>query len=301
LFLKNRENYVKTTFDEIRDDYLHNIGRSSENSFLFEINDYGETRLSNIGKKAIEIDTFRNILEYNHKNAFLWMSQYHFFNKPQEVTYTFESNILLPYIKQNKANQKLQEEQNLDQFLMLNDLQKEDLTEFGSSKAKALERIQKVDDNIKSVLDCPELTPEIRKELIKIGLKDSLFIDKCRRYYFLLNFANGYISDEDVQNKISESIMYRNGGSEFNDITIFLSQLLKYAQKHVYNGSKTDLVEKKFLLKKKYKKEELLKDEHFQKLLLQAGYKIDDSGKDIGERYYEPQPLILQYFNFIKP
>ena len=298
LFLRNRENYVKTTFDEIRDDYLQNIGRSSENSFLFEINDYGETRLSKIGMKAIQIDTFRNILEYNHKNAFFWMMQYHFFNKPQEVTYTFESNILLPYIKQNKANQKLMEEQNLDQFLMLNDLEKRDLESSmeNTNKVRALERISKVDDNIKSVLDCPELTPDIRKELIKLGLKDSSFIEKCRRYYFLSKYANGFISDTDVKNKISDCIMYKN---EFSDITVFLSALLKYAENHAYNGSHNDLVQKKFLLRSRYKKDEL--DDKLQKLITDAGYKIYQDGSNIGERFYEPDRNVLEYYKYIKP
>ena len=34
------------------------------------MNDYGEPRLSKIGKKAIQIDLLHNILEVNHKNAY---------------------------------------------------------------------------------------------------------------------------------------------------------------------------------------------------------------------------------------
>lgn len=295
LFLRNRENYVKTTFDEIRDDYLQNIGRSSENSFLFEINDYGETRLSNIGKKAIQIDTFRNILEYNHKNAFFWMLRYHFFSEPMQITHDFGVNILTPYIKQNKANQRLLEEQNLDQFLMLNDLDKQDLDDIGDKNCqKALERIQKVDDNIKSSLDIEGLTPEVRKNLIKLGLKDARFIDKCRKYYYLKGFANGFIEDEDIKNKISESIMYKN---DHSNISVYLSGLLKYAQKHAYNGSHNDLVQKRFLLRDSYSQDQL--DDSLHKLILEAGYKNTQSG--VGTRNLEPDPQVIEYYNFIKP
>lgn len=300
LFLKNRENYVKTSFDDIRDDYLQNSGKSAEYSYLFEMNDYGEMRLSKIGEKAIQIDTFRNILEYNHKHAFFWMAKYHFLQEPVQITYTFDGNILLPYIKQNKANQKLMEEQNLEQFMMLNDIDKNDLDEsiLDTNKVRALKRLVKVDDNIKTPVDCPELTPEIHKEILKLGLKSESFIDKCRKYYYLSKFANGYITDEDIKAKISDALMKKE---EFATITGFLSALLKYAEKNSYNGSKNDLVQKRFLLRDRYTKGEMLENPKLDNLIRESGYKMYQDGGEVGERFYEPDRDVLKYFKFIKP
>ena len=52
-YIKNKINYVKTTLEEIRDSYLKNLGNQLEMNFLFELNNYGEPRLSKLGKNAL--------------------------------------------------------------------------------------------------------------------------------------------------------------------------------------------------------------------------------------------------------
>ena len=96
--------------------------KSSENTYLFDTNDYGEVILNKIGKRCLQIDLFRNILEFNHKQAMLFMLKYHFLNDPKVVHRAFEFNILNKYAKDVKKNKELLLKANLDQFMKLTDL-----------------------------------------------------------------------------------------------------------------------------------------------------------------------------------
>ena len=49
LYVKNKVQYLKTTYKELKDDYLQNIGKFVEHNYIFELNDYGEVRLSKLG------------------------------------------------------------------------------------------------------------------------------------------------------------------------------------------------------------------------------------------------------------
>ena len=80
IFIKERTDYLKTSYESLRDDYLSNVGKSFDYNFIFSINDYGEPVISKLGKKIIQLDVLKNILEYNHREAFLWLLKYHFKN-----------------------------------------------------------------------------------------------------------------------------------------------------------------------------------------------------------------------------
>jgi len=68
MYITDRINYVKITYDSVRDEYMGNIGKNIDQNFLFDVDNYGTQKLSRIGKNAIKIDTFKNILEFNQKS-----------------------------------------------------------------------------------------------------------------------------------------------------------------------------------------------------------------------------------------
>ena len=199
LYIKSKVNYVKTTYDEIRDEYLSNATKQASMNCLFELDNYGEIKISNIGRNAILIDTFKNILEYNHLDAFKYLAKMHFKNDFVEVNESKETNILLPYIKENKRNTLNIQKELISEFLELNEFVRtaefEDVTDY-----KALSEI---DSCIKSSLDC-NITKEQRYDIILLALKSKTFLEKCKAWYYASEFSKGVLSIEDLKNVMTE-------------------------------------------------------------------------------------------------
>lgn len=208
-FVKNRINLLKTSFNEIRDEYISDIGKYAEHNFLFELNDYGEAKLSKLGKSALIIDCFKNILEFNHKKAFLYLLQLHFRNSPSVIENSFESNVLLKYQKENKENKEKLLEETFNQYLLLNDIDKNELPKNSSS-----EKIYEIDSNLKLISN------ERKKEIFEIAIKDSSFILKCKYYSLLKSYLNKEIDDSKLQMIVSSAILKNK-----TDIVDFISRI----------------------------------------------------------------------------
>ena len=193
-YIKNRINYLKTTYKEIKDDYIANLGNTIEHNYLFEMNDYGEPRLSKIGKKAIQIDLLRNILEVNHKNAFLYLLAYQFKNPPKVIEKTFSTNILIPYIKEYKASEKQIMEMCLDDYFTMSNIDR-----FDTDKSGIFEILEQLEFR----LSCDK---ETKKEILKICLDDPGFIEKCFKYNTASKYLSKEIQESDIRHIIGKRI-----------------------------------------------------------------------------------------------
>ena len=198
-FVAEKKNFLQTNYNQIRDEYIKNVGKTGiDGNFMFEIDDYGETRLSEIGKKAIKIDVYRNILEFNHKKAFNWLLGCHFLNEPVEVNSTYAHDPLTGFNKQNKQIEEQLNNLKVQEYLNMSDMDKNSLADIDSDKI--LKRIFELDLYI-------DATPSIRVEILKNSLNNKDFIDQCRKYQFLYNYCNGIYNISDIQNRITDCII----------------------------------------------------------------------------------------------
>jgi hypothetical protein len=223
LFIKNRINYLKTSYNDIRDEYMNNMGKNIEQNYLFDIDDYGESKLSKIGKNAIKIDSFKNILEFNHKDAMFWLMKYHFLNEPRIIDKTFSSNVLSRYqglIREDKNNALLSQ---IDQFLLLNHIEKTELV-MDSDSDKAMKALVLIDDEIKEDVDST-----VKTRIFECALSDKSFIKKCKYYKVTFNYTKGIWDDTDVQHLVSQSVM-----SGKNDDLQFYNALIAYGQIEIF-------------------------------------------------------------------
>lgn len=229
MFIQERTNYLKTNYNAVRDEYLGNIGKNIDQNFLFDVDKYGTSKLSSIGINAIKIDTFKNILEFDHKKAMFWMMKYHFFGEPRQISHKFEGNILLKYSKAIKENEMTQQDQNIKDFLVLNDSEKMNIVIGVDNTADELMKtLVEIDFYIKK-----NTTYQIKEALLKHCLKDKQFISKCRNYKILNDYTYGFISETEIKEKISDAMVK-------NQDTKFFNRLLKHGQKPLkkyYSGT----------------------------------------------------------------
>ena len=228
MFISDRLNYVKTDYNSVRDEYLGNIGKNIDMNFMFEIDGYGEQRLSKLGQNIIKIDTFKNILEFNHKAAMQWMMKYHFFAEPREIKTSFEGNILTRYSNEIKDNVKLVQEQNIKDFLCLNDMEKMDIQAGAISADELMKVLVEFDSGIKH-----SIPVRIKEQILKVCLKDKQFITKCRNYKLLKDYTDKFVDTAYIKTKISDAMVNNH------DVTFF-NTLLRYGQNPIqayYSGT----------------------------------------------------------------
>lgn len=198
-FIKNTINYnLKTNFNAIKSEYLENVGKQIELNFLFDLNDYGEPKLSRLGKGVIYIDLFRNILEFNHKNSFIYLLQYQFKNKPVLITKKFETNILLPYINETKKETNDKNSELLDEYMALSE--EGDLPEFKNNSIFEI-----LFENEKYIIEGTPL--EIKKEILQKEILNKGLISKCRRYN-IINEYSKTLDKRQIQIEISNDILH---------------------------------------------------------------------------------------------
>lgn len=275
-FIREKINFVKTEFDDLRDEYLYNVGKASETNYLFEINAYGEPRLSKIGEKCIKIDCFRNILEYNHLSAFLFMIKYHFLNEPEVIDKEFEHNMLSTYKKDVLDEQKSKIDTSIDQYLMLQN-------DYEMLKDLHLDNLLEIDSQLYSIQDKPEFTIELRKQLLKQYLTDKLFIQKCRFYKILKEYSFGLINRNDIRVMISQIIMHERSRTSEIDT---LNDIIYCEEKNLRDTYPISYVENNLRLKK---------------LLIKCGYIIyNDDVLKIGERNYEIGRAVKKFCEFVR-
>lgn len=270
LYIKNKVRYVKTTYAEVKDDYLANATKNASMNCLFELDNYGDIKLSQVGRKAILIDTFKNILEYNHREAFKFLATLHYSADFAKVLETKEINILLPYIKENKATTLSTQRALIDDFLQLNEIERCSDFDVISDYSK----LAALDEQIKSCLDC-DITVQDRKEILLLGLKTKGFIDKCRAWYYAYNFSKNVLSENDLQNAITGYISTQ----QHLEIVKLLTKLLKYG----------NIVFKDYYTPKEFA--------NFDILAIVGYHRVSN---DPAKIYYALDPNVKKYFNFIK-
>ena len=275
MFIKEKINYLKTSYNDIRDEYMGNIGRNIEQNYLFDIDDYGEAKLSQVGKKAIKIDTFKNILEFNHKEALMWLLQYHFLKEPRTVEDSFGANVLSKYQKLLRDDKQTLLENNVEQFLHLNDIEKTALL-MDADADKTLKALAEIDDDIK---DC---SPTIKTKILECALQDRSFIQKAKYYKVVFNYTKKIWDETDVKNLVSKAVI--NGK---NDDLHFYNVLLAYGQKEIFD---------------EYLPKHINKEKHLKYILDKCGYRITKQSEPgiVGHRGYVVDSKIKEYYGYIK-
>jgi hypothetical protein len=276
MFIKEKINYLKTSYNDIRDEYMGNIGKNIEQNYLFDIDDYGEAKLSEIGKKAIKIDTFKNILEFNHKEAVMWLLKYHFLYEPRTIDSSFEGNVLHKYQQQIRDDKNTILMNNVEQFLQLNNMEKTALL-MDSDADKTMKILAEIDDELKDTA-----SPQIKTKVLEIALKDRTFIQKCRYYKVAFNFTKMIWDDSDVKELVSQSVIRGNN----NDLH-FYNVLLAYGQKEIFE---------------EYLPKHINKNKHLKYILDKCGYRVTKQNEPgiVGHRGYVIDPNVREYYGFIK-
>jgi hypothetical protein len=273
--IKEKVNYLKTSYNDIRDEYICNIGRNINHNYLFDIDDYGEAKLSEIGKKAVKIDTFKNILEFNHKSAIMWMLKWHFMHEPRIVNQKFSGNVLFKYQKKIKRDRKALLKSNIGQYLRLNDIERETLL-FDPDTDGIICVIAEIDENI---IKC---SAEVKIEIIHNAINDNQFIEKCKMYSLVKKYMDKVLDDTDIRYRISQSVI-RGDGEDLH----FFNTLLEVGQQNLKDVYIPKVINKsselKYILDRcGYSMEKLISEEA-SNVLGQRVYKINDNVK----KYHE--------------
>jgi len=273
MHIKERTNYIKTTYNDIRDEYMMNIGRNAGQNYLFDIDDYGETKLSEIGKKAIKIDTFKNILEFNHKEGMLWLLKYHFLHEPRVVDQKFSGNILYRYQKEIRDDKQSVLQMNVKQFLSLSNLEKTEVL-MDSTAGKTMKVLAELDSSLDT--QCPEIA---RQQILEIALKDRQFFKKCVYYKAAFNFTKQIWDASDVKVLVSKSVQ----NQETDDLH-FWNTLLNYGQNEIFDEYLPKFVNDKKQLKY---------------ILDKCGYRVTGK-KVIGQRAYSVDENVKRLYGYVK-
>jgi len=275
LFVKERINYLKTSYNSIRDEYMGNIGKNISQNYLFDTDDYGEARLSSIGKKAIKIDTFKNILEFNHKEATFWLMKYHFMKAPRVIEKTFSGNILSRFQKIIREDANTVLKNNVEQFLTLNAIDKTALLE-DTDADKTLQTLALIDDNIK------ECNPQIKTQILEAALKDKQFITKCKYFKVAFNYTKKIWDASDVKHLVSKAVI-----GNYNDDLHFYNVLLNYGQNEIFD---------------EYLPKTINLNKHLKSILDKCGYRItrQNDPTHAGHRGYVVNPKVKELYGFIR-
>ena len=237
LYVKNKTQYLKTTYKEIKDDYLQNLGKFAEHNYIFELNDYGEVKLSKLGKKAIGVDVFRNVLETNHKNAFMFLLSYQFAEMPEIISQSYGVNVLLPYIHAYKNSEDRFKLDCLEEYLSLSHLDRNCITDF--KKQGLFEALADLETKLK-----PDVPNEIKSRILKVAINDNNFFDKIYKYKIIKSLYNKELSKIDIQSIISKNLNVSSEDLKFwNTVLDFDSPLLEsYIPSAVNDNKKLKII-----------------------------------------------------------
>lgn len=204
--IKARSQVLKTEYDDLKSFYM-NHSVASEDNFMFALNPYGELKLSKLGKKAIAVDQLRNVLEVNHKDALLYILKMHFkgiVGPLRNVTY---QNVLNPYLKMTKENEKELLRSNIEQFKRLNHID----ADMDQQAMKLIE------DTLSQVdASCP-----VKGEILEAVLKDKTLVVKCQRYKMLKDWCEGGCGSDYYRTKMSNLILHQNNPELLNLCSLF--------------------------------------------------------------------------------
>jgi len=273
LFIKDRVNYLKTDYDTIRDDYMVCGGKNINDNYMFEVDDYGEARLSGIGSKSIKIDVFSNILEFNHSNAMLWLMQYHFKDEPTVISSTHQENPLTKYKSVNKLNKETRTIGAINEYLLLNEIEKDEiLNDYDADKT--LVGILSIDSKLLNI-------PKSEKtEIINIAIKDSSFISKCEYYRNMVKYTTSEFTSYDIRYIVSESIK-SNDAEKLK----FYTNLLEFGQNQISDNYIERVLNSSTNKRLRY-------------IVNACGYKL--SAKIPGARYISVDENVKRFYKYIK-
>lgn len=222
LFVRDTFKYLITDYQKLRTQYLNNVGKM-DFSVMFEINEYGDVQISEIGKKILKIDVFKNILETNHKGAMLWMLKYHFKNEPRVITKKFSSNILSKYSKENLSNSKNAQKELVNEFLSLSDMDKTEAKEANNSILNKMASIHESMNIMKiETAGLSDVVKNIKSRILNEGIRSPDFTLVCQRFTIFKKYLTGVYSKEDIRYRMQTFIT----NSDL-DNTNFCSRLLK--------------------------------------------------------------------------
>lgn len=153
------------------------------------------------------------------------MMKYHFFNEPREVKNKFEGNILTRYTKELQAHKEKIQQSYIDDFLNLSNSEKIKLlvkSEHNElSSEKILDTLVRMNNELK-----PDISDNIRENILKLCIKDKNFITKCKNYRILMDFTQKFIDIAYIKTKISDAMIR-------NESTVFFTRLLKLGQEPI--------------------------------------------------------------------
>lgn len=254
IFIKDRLNIIKTSYETLKSYYIESINKKSDDTYMFDIDDYGDLNLSKAGKLALRIDTFNNLLEFDHKSAFLFLLKNQFKNEIQEVTGRSEP-VIDSIIKDVKKNIKVNEISQIDDYFKLSGNDKERI--FTSKYKNKEELVFLKFIQIEEAMSVPF---GLLEEVVELCVQDSNFIKKLERY----RLFDKKLSEIDIRN-----LQAKNISTNKQEELVFLNNLLLLS-KGEFN----------FSLKSFYTPRELQGKEN--KILLhvlqEIGYKKDSTG-----------------------
>lgn len=271
MFIKEHTKYLKTTYDSVRDEYMANMGRNIEQNYLFDIDDYGEAKLSKVGRNAVKIDTFKNILEFDHKAAMFWLIKYHFLHEPRISTEVLEGSILAGPSKALKENKALIMDSNITEFLHMNEVEKTDIL-MGNDSGAIMRTLAEIDNAIQDDVD-----NNIRTKILNIAMLNKSFVSQCRYYKDTYNYGLKLSNTADIKSKISEAVINGNH-ADLN----FYNALIKRGPERIlpeYQKTKIEDGTLKYILDK-------------------IGYKNQVAG--LGTRSYSLLKDVKDYYGYIK-
>lgn len=200
-YVTSKNNYTCTDFNTLRDNYINNYKMDANTNYLYDTDDYGELRLSKIGVKALKIDVFKNILDFNHKKAFEYFLKFHFKNDSY-INEEKDDNVINQYIKEyNKYKDDYIRDYNY-------------LTNSDIKNPKILGTINSFCDYL-IPMNIEEYN-DIVKKITNISLKKSNFIDNVKYFKMLTN----NLSKDEIQSKIV--YCYANNSNDLNFYTSLL-------------------------------------------------------------------------------
>lgn len=195
LCVKSRSQVLKTDYEDLKQFYMtHSV--ASEDNFMFDLNSYGELRLSRLGRKAILVDLMRNILEANHKDALMFILKMHFNNINEPVRNALYQNILNKYLKATKENETALIKSNIEQFKRLNGV----TVDLDQSSMSLIEKTLTVVDS-----QCPN-----KSAILDAVLSDRKFIDKCKYYKMFVEWCQGGCGSDYYRAKMSNLILHQD-------------------------------------------------------------------------------------------
>jgi len=273
MFISQKIQKLKTTYEDLRDEYIQNIGKLEDN-YMFSIDDYGDLRLSNLGKTSLKIDVFSNILEYNHKDAMLFLLKYHFLEEPKIIRTTKSENRLSGVTKKLNLQKELTNKSYIEQFLSLTDTEIEQALE-NENTDETLRILAQIDEHIK-----PFTNNRVKTKIFNFCIKDKAFIEKALYYRTIYNYSKELISKDQIQEQIAISAVNKDSSAiDFYNAVLSL-----------------DFSTIPFL--KKYDLSKLKQNKTLKYVLSKSGYKIKQIGA--GRTAFVENIDIVNNFGYIK-